>query len=32
MEPDALIALAALLAVGVLAYLVYALLAVEDFE
>lgn len=32
MEPDALIALATLLAVGVLAYLVHALLAVEDFE
>jgi K+-transporting ATPase KdpF subunit len=32
MEPIWLLVLAALLAVGLLAYLVYALLAVEDFE
>ncbi|MEW5889880.1 MAG: potassium-transporting ATPase subunit F [Pseudomonadota bacterium] len=32
MEPTWLIGLAAVLAVGLSAYLVYALLAVEDFE
>ncbi|MFZ5541378.1 MULTISPECIES: potassium-transporting ATPase subunit F [Burkholderiales] len=32
MEPEALIMTAGVLVIGLLAYLVYALLAVEDFE